>query len=89
MTTLEDRKKHIYIMNMYEDLHVNKFFFTPLFCSCFWIRDPRSGMGKNQDPRCYIPDTDFNPSLPDPGSRIPDPKTALKERGEKKGTYVF
>ena len=25
-------------------------FFTPLFCSCFWIRDPRSGIGKNQDP---------------------------------------
>jgi hypothetical protein len=28
----------------------NKFFFTPLFCSWFWIRDLRSGMGKNQDP---------------------------------------
>ncbi len=35
----------------------NKFFFTPLFCCCFWIRDPRSGildpgsgMGKIQDP---------------------------------------
>jgi hypothetical protein len=23
-----------------------KFFFTPLFHCCFWIRDPRSGMGK-------------------------------------------
>jgi hypothetical protein len=44
-------------------------------------------MGKNQDPGCFIPDTDFYPSLPDPGSRIPDPKTALKERGEN--TYVF
>ncbi len=36
-----------------------KFFFTPLFCCCFWIRDrypgsgirdPGSGMGKIQDP---------------------------------------
>jgi hypothetical protein len=34
-----------------------KIFFTPLFSTCFWIRDPRSGirdpgsgMGKNQDP---------------------------------------
>ncbi len=28
------------------------FFFAPLICCCFWIRDPRSGsgMGKNQDP---------------------------------------
>jgi len=25
------------------------FFFTPLFSTCFWIRDPGSGMGKNQD----------------------------------------
>ncbi len=31
-------------------------FFTPLFCCCFWIRDPKSGirdpgsgMGKNKD----------------------------------------
>ncbi len=22
----------------------NKFLFTPLFCCCFWIRDPRSGI---------------------------------------------
>jgi hypothetical protein len=27
------------------------FFLTPLFCCCFWIRDPGSGMGKNQDPQ--------------------------------------
>ncbi len=25
-------------------------FFSPLSCCCFWIRDPGSGMGKNQDP---------------------------------------
>jgi hypothetical protein len=32
----------------------------------------------------YIPDRDFYASLiPDFGSRIPDPKTATKERGEK------
>ncbi len=36
---------------------MTKIFFIPLFCCCFWIRDPgseirnpRSGMGKNQDP---------------------------------------
>ncbi len=33
----------------------------------------------------FIPDPDFYPSrIPDPGSRIPDPKTATKVRGEKK-----
>jgi hypothetical protein len=39
------------------------------------------------DPGCLsrIPDPDFYPSrILDPGSRIPDPKTAIKERGEKK-----
>jgi hypothetical protein len=38
------------------------------------------------DPGCLsrIPDPDLYPSrIPDPGSRIPDPKTATKERGEK------
>ncbi len=32
------------------------FFFTPLFCCCFWIRDPRSGMGKNllRGYGCYL-----------------------------------
>jgi hypothetical protein len=33
----------------------------------------------------FIPDPDFYPSrIPDLGSRIPVPKTATKERGEKK-----
>ncbi len=33
----------------------------------------------------FIPDPDFYPSrIPDLVSRIPDPKTATKERGEKK-----
>jgi hypothetical protein len=44
------------------------------------------------DPGSRIPDPDFYPSripdpgsrIPDLGSRIPDPKTATKERGEKK-----
>jgi hypothetical protein len=39
------------------------------------------------DPGCLsrIPDPDFYPSrIPDLGSRIPDPKTAIKERGDKK-----
>jgi hypothetical protein len=39
------------------------------------------------DPGCLsrIPDPDFYPSrIPDLGSRIPDPKTATKDRGEKK-----
>jgi hypothetical protein len=39
------------------------------------------------DPGCLsrIPDPDFYPSrIPDLGSLIPDPKTATKERGEKK-----
>jgi hypothetical protein len=43
------------------------------------------------DPGCLsrIPEPDFLP-IPDPGSRIPDPKTATKERGEKKLlSYLF
>jgi hypothetical protein len=33
----------------------------------------------------FIPDPDFYPSrIPDPGSRIPDPKKAMKDIGEKK-----
>jgi hypothetical protein len=43
--------------------------------------------GSVADPGCLsrIPDPDFYPSrIQDPGSRIPDPKTAKKERGEKK-----
>jgi hypothetical protein len=36
-------------------------------------------------PISRIPDPDFYPSwIPDLGSQIPDPKTATKERGEKK-----
>jgi hypothetical protein len=36
-------------------------------------------------PGSRIPDPDFYPSrIPDLGSRIPDPKTGRKERGEKK-----
>jgi hypothetical protein len=36
------------------------------------------------DPRCLyrIPDPDFSPS------RIPDPKTSMKERGEKKFVVI-
>ncbi len=34
----------------YKKRYGNKFFSTPLFCSCFEIRDPIYGMGKNQDP---------------------------------------
>jgi hypothetical protein len=38
----------------------------------------------------FIPDPGswFLP-IPDPGSRIPDPKTATKERGEKKNYFNF
>ncbi len=36
-----------------------------------------------------IPDPDFYPSrIPDPGSRIPDPKTATKERAERKFVVI-
>jgi hypothetical protein len=45
------------------------------------------------DPGClsrmFIPDPDFYPSrIPDLGSQIPDPKTATKERGEKKFVVI-
>jgi hypothetical protein len=44
------------------------------------------------DPRCLcrIPDPDFYPTrIPDLGSRIPDPKTVTKERGEKKIVIIL
>jgi hypothetical protein len=44
------------------------------------------------DPGCLsrIPDPNFYPSrIPDPGSRIPDPKTATKVRGEKQIVITF
>jgi hypothetical protein len=39
----------------------------------------------------FIPDPDFYPSrIPDPRSRIPDPKTGEKERGDKNLlSYLF
>jgi hypothetical protein len=43
------------------------------------------------DPGCLsrIPDPDFYPSrIPDLGSQNPDPKTATKERGEKKFVVI-
>jgi hypothetical protein len=43
------------------------------------------------DPGCLsrIPDPDFYPSrIPDLGSWIPDPKTAMKDRGEKKFVVI-
>ncbi len=48
----------------YKKKYDNKFFFTPLFCCCFWIRDPGSEMGKNQDLGS--------------GINIPDPQQSLK-----------
>jgi hypothetical protein len=47
----------------------------------------RGAVSSVADPGCLsrIPDPDFYPSwIPDPGSRIPDPKTATEERSEKK-----
>jgi hypothetical protein len=38
----------------------------------------------------FIPDPDFYPFwIPDLGSRIPDPKTATKERGIKMSNLFF
>jgi hypothetical protein len=48
--------------------------------------DPGSGSATSvADPGCLsrIPDPDYPSRIPDLGSRIPDPKTATKERGEK------
>jgi hypothetical protein len=40
-------------------------------------------------PGSLIPDPDFYPSqIPDPRSRISDPKTATKERGETKFVVI-
>jgi hypothetical protein len=46
------------------------------------------------DPGCLSripdPDPDFYPfRIPDPGSRIPDPKTVTKERGEKNFVIIL
>ncbi len=40
-----------------------KFFFTPLLCCCFWIRDPRSGI---RDPVSEI--RDLRSEIRDPRS---------------------
>jgi hypothetical protein len=51
------------------------------------IRSRPQSIGSVADPGCLsrIPDPDFYPSrIPDLVSLIPDPKTATKERGEKK-----
>ncbi len=42
-------------------------------------------LSRTPDPNFYLS------KIPDPGSRIPDPKTATKERGEKKNlmSYLF
>ncbi len=66
-------------------------FFTPLFCFCFWIRDPRSEI---QDPRSEIRDPGSGMGKnQDPGSgiNIPDPPQQ-KLRGIQKPnswTYSF
>jgi hypothetical protein len=52
----------------------NKFFFTSLFCYCFWIRD--SGSGQDPDPpHCmYVSGTSYYHCIVlDPYSLIPDP----------------
>ncbi len=47
-----------FVFNISKQSYDNNFF-TPFFRCCFWIRDPRSGMGKNQDPGSGI-------NIPDP-----------------------
>jgi hypothetical protein len=37
------------------------FFFTPLFCCCFWIRDPRSGINIPVPQHCIL--ACLNPDL--------------------------
>jgi hypothetical protein len=66
-----------------------------------WIRNNYSGSGYSTarilltsvaDPGCLsrIPGTDFYPSrIPEIGSRIPDPKTVTKERGEKNFVIIL
>jgi hypothetical protein len=49
-------------------------------------------LGSVADKGCLfrIPDPDFYPSrIPNLGSRIPNPKTATKERGEKKFVVIL
>jgi hypothetical protein len=58
--------------------------FSPHLWLYYWISWPI--LLSVADPGCLsrIPDPDFYPSrIPDPGSRIPDPKTPTKDRGEK------
>jgi hypothetical protein len=52
-----------------------------MFCHFFSVADPGC--------LSWIPDPDFYSSrIPEPGYRIPDPKTAAKERGEKKFVVI-
>ncbi len=45
-------KKFYNSLKIGPNFFLHNFMNTPLFCSCFWIRDPRSGMEKsrNRDP---------------------------------------
>jgi hypothetical protein len=82
---------------------VNNFFFffsvggpcLPCMCLANTVREVATNLNKNRDEinQCcgsglFIPDPDFLP-IPDPGSRIPAPKTATKERGENNLLYRF
>ncbi len=61
-------------------------FFSLLFDCCCWVQDPAWIKISVAGPGCLsrIPDPDFYLS------RIPDPKTATKERGEKSFlSYLF
>jgi hypothetical protein len=63
-----------------------------LFLNLLWLLDPRYRV---KNPQCYGSGM-FNPDpgsrflpLPNPGSRIPDAKTATKERGEAQFVISF
>jgi hypothetical protein len=67
----------------------------PCTCLANTVREVATNLNKNGDEinqfcgsGMFIPDPDFLP-VPDPGSRIPAPKTATKERGDKKFVNPF
>ena len=70
----------------------SKFFFTTLFCCCFWIRDPGSGirdpgsgMGKNQDPGSGI--RDKHPGSATLPSSISYKRYTIKETKVKSSSF--
>jgi hypothetical protein len=78
----------VFILQLYGYLVIGR---NSVSNGCFQRRawESSGAAGSVADPGCLSRILIFYPSrIPDTGSRIPDPKTATKERGEKKFVVI-